>query len=87
MIKKMIYLEEEMETALERIAQAQRKSVSQVIRDAINQLFQKKEIYDLVEYDRRMAEYLGNPSLAVPFRDVMDTESSGPGTEPGKPGR
>lgn len=73
MIKKMIYLDARMETALERVAHAQRKSVSNVIREAIAYFFRnKKEIFDLVEYDRRMAEYLGKPSSATAFRDIMD---------------
>ena len=73
MLKKMIYLDEKMGTALDLVAHAQHKSVSKVIREAIQFFFQsKKEIYDLTEYDRRMAEYLGNPSSSVPFRDIMD---------------
>ena len=72
MVKKMIYLEAEMEKGLERIAHAENKSVSAVIREAIGYLFKRKEYYDLVVYDKRMAEYLGKPSSAVPFRDIMD---------------
>ena len=68
----MIYLDENMEAALERIAHAQRKSVSQIIREAILRFFQRKEYYDLAKYDQRMAEYLGKPSTAVPFREIMD---------------
>lgn len=72
MVKKMIYLEAEMERGLERIAQAENKSVSELVREAVRALFQRKEYYDLAVYDRRMAEYLGKPSSAKPFRDVMD---------------
>ena len=72
MVKKMIYIEEEMASGLERIARAESTSVSAVIRAAISKLFQSKEYYDLALYDKRMAEYLGKPSSAVPFRDVMD---------------
>lgn len=72
MVKKMIYLEEGMERSLERIAQNENKSVSEVIRVAIRRLFQSKEYLDLALYDKRMAEYLGKPSSAVPFRDIMD---------------
>lgn len=72
MVKKMIYLEESMGTGLDRIARAENKSVSEVIREAIRRLFRSKEYHDLAVYDRRMAEYLGRPSSAVPFRDVMD---------------
>ncbi len=72
MIKKMIYLDPTMDKTLQRIAHQQHKSISQVIREAIQSFFQKKEIYNLVKYDERMADYLGNPSSAVPFRDIMD---------------
>ena len=72
MIKKMIYLAEGMEKGLERIARAEHKSVSAVIRDAIEKLFRSKEYYDLAVYDQRMAEYLGKPGSAVPFRKIMD---------------
>lgn len=72
MIKKMIYIDKSMDSALGRIANAQHKSVSQVIREAIAGYFTKKEVYDLAKYDERMAEYLGKPSTAVPFRDIMD---------------
>lgn len=72
MVKKMIYLEDEMERGLERIAHSENKSVSEVIRDAVRKLFQSKEYHDLAVYDKRMAEYLGKPSSAVRFRDVMD---------------
>lgn len=72
MVKRMIYLEEGMDKGLERIAQAENKSVSEVIRAAIRKLFRGREYYDLILYDKRMAEYLGRPPVAVPFRDVMD---------------
>ena len=72
MIKKMIYLDASMDQTLQRIAHVQHKSVSQVIRDAIERFFKDKEVYDLAVYDSRMAEYLGKPSSAVPFRDIMD---------------
>ena len=68
----MIYIEENMGLALERIAHSQHKSVSQIIREAIENFFKKKEVYDLAKYDQRMAEYLGSPSSAVPFRQIMD---------------
>lgn len=71
MVKKMIYIEDEMVGALERIASAERTSVSEIIREAIRRLFHSKEYHDLALYDRRMAEYLGNPSVAAPFREVM----------------
>jgi len=72
MIKKMIYIDETMASSLERIAHAQRRSVSAVIRNAIRSFFKAKEVYDLAKYDERMAEYLGSPSSAVPFRKIMD---------------
>lgn len=72
MVKKMIYLEEGMGGALERIARTENKSVSEVIREAIRRLFRDKEYHDLVLYDKRMAEYLGKPASAVAFRDIMD---------------
>lgn len=72
MVKKMIYLDAAMGKALERIAHVEHKSVSAVIREAIGQLFQRKEYYDLAVYDKRMAEYLGKPASAVGFRDIMD---------------
>jgi predicted transcriptional regulator len=72
MNKKMIYIDKVMDATLQRVAHAQHKSVAQVIREAIEEFFKKKEIYDLVEYDRRMAEYLGKPAAAVPFREIMD---------------
>jgi len=72
MIKKMIYLDEEMNVALQRIAHAQHQSVSKVIRESIQLFFKKEEVYDLAKYDQRMAEYLGNPSSSVPFRAIMD---------------
>jgi hypothetical protein len=72
MIKKMIYLDEGTDVSLRRIAHSRHTSVSQIIRDSIRSLFKKEEVYDLAEYDRRMAEYLGDPSSAVPFRDIMD---------------
>lgn len=87
MVKKMIYLEPEMQKTLERVAHAQNKSVSQVIREAIADLFRKKEVYDLVEYDRRMAEYLGNQSLATPFRGVMDADTDQDPPPPKKAGQ
>jgi hypothetical protein len=72
-IKKMIYLEESMGIALGRVAQTQNKSISKIIREAISDFFKKNpEIYNLAEYDHRMAEYLGQPSVAVRFRDVVD---------------
>lgn len=73
MVKKMIYIEEEMGKGLEHIARAEGKSVSEVIREAIRRMFKSKEYYDLALYDKRMAEYLGKPSAAVPFRDIMDS--------------
>ncbi len=72
MIKKMIYLNDDMARGLERVAAAERKSVSAVVRDAVDRLLKSAEYHDLVLYDQRMAEYLGKPSIAVPFRDVMD---------------
>jgi len=72
MIKKMIYLDENMNVALQRIAHAQHKSVSRLIREAIHVFFKKEDIYDLAKYDERMAEYLGKPSSAVLFRGIMD---------------
>ena len=72
MVKKMIYLEDEMDSGLKRIARSENKSVSEVIRQAIKGLFRSKEYHDLLLYDSRMAEYLGKPSLAIPFRDIMD---------------
>ena len=71
MVKKMIYLEKEMDGALKRIAAAERTSVSEVIREAVRRLFHSREYHDLALYDRRMAEYLGDPSVAAPFREVM----------------
>lgn len=72
MVKKMIYIEEEMEQSLKRVAQADDKSVSELIREAIRKLLLSKEYYNLAVYDQRMAEYLGKPSAAVPFRRIMD---------------
>lgn len=72
MVKKMIYLEENMEKGLARIARAENKSVSEIIREAVRRLFRSKEYHDLALYDKRMAEYLGKPALGVPFRDIMD---------------
>ncbi len=72
MIKRMIYLDETTNSALYKIAHAKHKSVSQVIREAIASYFTKKDVYDLATYDERMAEYLGKPSSAVAFRDIMD---------------
>lgn len=72
MVKKMIYIEAGMQSGLERIARAERKSVSAVIREAISRLFQSKEYHDLALYDKRMAEYLGKPASAVAFRDIMN---------------
>ena len=72
MVKKMIYIEEGMADGLARIAGVERKSVSEVIREAIRRMLQSKEYHDLALYDQRMAEYLGKPSTALPFRDVMD---------------
>lgn len=72
MVKKMIYLEEGMDRGLERIARVENKSVSELIREAIRRMFQSKEYFDLALYDKRMAEYLGKPSSAAAFRDVMD---------------
>ena len=72
MIKKMIYLDEDMDSALQRIAHSQGKSVSRIIREAIRSFFAKEEIYDLAKYEQRMAEYLGDPSTATPFREIMD---------------
>lgn len=71
MVKKMIYLEEGMESGLARVARAENKSVSEVIREAIRRMFASKEYYDLALYDKRMAEYLGKPSSSVSFRDIM----------------
>lgn len=68
----MIYLEEDMEKSLKRIAHSENKSVSELIREAIQKLLHSEEYYDMAVYDKRMAEYLGNPSAAVPFRDIMD---------------
>ena len=72
MIKKMIYLEEEADRDLRKIAEVERKSVSELIREAIRKLLRSQEYHDLVLYDKRMAEYLGKPSSAIPFREVMD---------------
>ena len=72
MIKKMIYVDKVTDSALKHVAHAQHKSVAQVIREALEEFFKKKEVYDLAKYDQRMAEYLGNPSSATPFRKVMD---------------
>lgn len=72
MVKKMIYIEEEMGKGLEHIARAEGKSVSEVIREAVRRLFRSREYYDLALYDKRMAEYLGKPSSAIAFREVMD---------------
>ena len=72
MVKKMIYIEEQMNRSLERIAQADNKSVSELIREAIRKLLGSKEYYDLAVYDRRMAEYLGKPDAAVPLRDIIN---------------
>ncbi|MBI4387034.1 MAG: CopG family transcriptional regulator [Elusimicrobia bacterium] len=72
MIKRMIYLEDSMAAALQRIARSENKSVSELVRQAIGKLFEGKEYYDLARYDERMAEYLGKPSSAAPFREIMD---------------
>lgn len=72
MVKKMIYLEEEMNRSLERIARADNKSVSELIREAIRKLLGSKEYHDLAVYDKRMAKYLGKPETAVPLRDIID---------------
>lgn len=72
MIKKMIYVDKVMDSALQRVAHVQHKSVAQIVREALDEFFKNKEVYDLAKYDQRMAEYLGKPSSAVPFRKVMD---------------
>lgn len=74
MVKKMIYIEEYMENALQRIAHIQNKSVSELIREAIRHLFHSREYYDIALYDKRMAAYLGNKSSAIKFRDIMDKD-------------
>jgi len=71
-IKKMIYIDRVMDQTLTRAAHAKHKSVSQMIREAIAEYLNQKEFADLAKLDARMAEYLGKPSSAVPFRDIMD---------------
>jgi hypothetical protein len=71
-IKKMIYIDRVMDQTLSRAAHAKHKSVSQLIREAIAKYLSQGEFADLAKLDQRMAEYLGKPSSAVPFRDIMD---------------
>lgn len=72
MIKKMIYVDRVMDQTLQRVSHVKHKSVSQLIRDALEAYFQNEEFADLAKLDARMAEYLGKPSSAVSFRDIMD---------------
>ena len=71
-VKKMIYIDRVMDQTLTRAAHAKHKSVSQMIREAIAEYLNQKEFVDLAKLDERMAEYLGKPTSAVPFRDIMD---------------
>jgi predicted transcriptional regulator len=71
-IKKMIYIDRVMDQTLTRAAHATHKSVSQMIREAIAKYLKQEEFADLAKLDERMAEYLGKPSSAVAFRDIMD---------------
>jgi predicted transcriptional regulator len=71
-VKKMIYIDRVMDQTLTRAAHAKHKSVSQMIREAIAKYLNQAEFADLAKLDARMAEYLGKPASAVPFRDIMD---------------
>jgi predicted transcriptional regulator len=71
-VKKMIYLDRVMDQTLTRAAHAKHKSVSQMIREAIAKYLNQAEFADLAKLDARMAEYLGRPSTALSFRDIMD---------------
>jgi hypothetical protein len=71
-VKKMIYIDRVMDQTLSRAAHIKHKSVSQLIREAIDGFLKQEEFDDLAKLDARMAEYLGKPSSVVRFRDIMD---------------
>jgi predicted DNA-binding protein len=70
-----IYLSAEQRGALDARAQAERKTLAHVIRDAVDRYL--AEDMDATERDRVLAETFGScPELAVPSREEWDRDTA-----------